>query len=298
MTAGLAELETWLYDTMRLGLAALASQDSDYWAYWQARMVDAQLPGLAQRLGQLAATLSEPHGTGQALDQLGELYLLVRSLQRQDHLSGPWQDQLAQLAGLSVRQEALAPQPLVRGTWLVMGQRTEVQERIDQRRTWLYDLDQGRWALILDFSAAGAPFPPAWPTGQVLKGGLRYYPGPWPQRARFDQAPEPVPAPAAALPPALAPQAQQAAFAAALAQQPFLARWPGLWQGLVLHGSEAQPQLSGPNGEGIPLHATTPRYWELRALSGGGPLDLFGEWDGRHFLPLSAWVPPAWVDWG
>ena len=46
-------------------------------------------------------------------------------------------------------------------------------------------------------------------------------------------------------------------------------------------------------GAWLPL---PPRYdggWRLLALSGGAPIALCGEWDGRHYLPLSAWAEYA-----
>jgi hypothetical protein len=35
----------------------------------------------------------------------------------------------------------------------------------------------------------------------------------------------------------------------------------------------------------------TPRFeqgWQLLAISGGHPINVFGEWNGKNFLPLSA----------
>ena len=43
-------------------------------------------------------------------------------------------------------------------------------------------------------------------------------------------------------------------------------------------------------GHSLPLSSRFARGWHLAALSGGHPLALFGEWDGRHLLPLSVWV--------
>jgi len=30
--------------------------------------------------------------------------------------------------------------------------------------------------------------------------------------------------------------------------------------------------------------------WKLTALSGGYPITIFGEWNGRSLLPISAWA--------
>lgn len=39
----------------------------------------------------------------------------------------------------------------------------------------------------------------------------------------------------------------------------------------------------------LPIHPSF-EAWVLLAMSGGYPLALFGEWDGDHLLPLSAWA--------
>ena len=40
----------------------------------------------------------------------------------------------------------------------------------------------------------------------------------------------------------------------------------------------------------LPISPRFPGNWRLLALSGGHPITLFGEWNGLHFLPLSAIV--------
>ncbi|MGD1941949.1 MAG: SWIM zinc finger domain-containing protein, partial [Leptolyngbyaceae cyanobacterium] len=56
--AGLADLEQWLQDIVRQGLATLPNQPYRFWDQAAARLVDAQAPGLARRVRSLA---SIPH---------------------------------------------------------------------------------------------------------------------------------------------------------------------------------------------------------------------------------------------
>jgi hypothetical protein len=44
-------------------------------------------------------------------------------------------------------------------------------------------------------------------------------------------------------------------------------------------------QARDPEGRGLPLAGKPP--WKLLAVSGGHPVDLCGEWDGRRLRPLS-----------
>jgi len=45
----------------------------------------------------------------------------------------------------------------------------------------------------------------------------------------------------------------------------------------------------------LPCHPGFSQGWPLLALSGGQGLPVFGEWDGRQFRPLGAWVDGAFV---
>jgi hypothetical protein len=42
--------------------------------------------------------------------------------------------------------------------------------------------------------------------------------------------------------------------------------------------------------EGRSLVLAGSGHWKLFAVSGGHPIDLFGEWDGRALFPLGALV--------
>jgi hypothetical protein len=75
-------------------------------------------------------------------------------------------------------------------------------------------------------------------------------------------------------------------YANALAAQPFLERLPVLLGGLVPdeadHGIVRDAQ-----DRRIALHPSFRHPLHLLALSGGHPLTVCGEWDGRMLLPLS-----------
>lgn len=77
MAAGLDDLERWMCDLIRHGLGQLSGTPA-----WQeeaaARMVDAQLPGIAARLRNLqGVTSSGEDWPGVVLAQFGQLQLLI-----------------------------------------------------------------------------------------------------------------------------------------------------------------------------------------------------------------------------
>jgi hypothetical protein len=78
MQAGATDLEAWLTDLIRAGLADLENKPRSYWEGQAARLVDSQLPGLAATLRELG---EQPRvgadWTSHLLRRLGELYLLL-----------------------------------------------------------------------------------------------------------------------------------------------------------------------------------------------------------------------------
>src|SRR5215470_17577820 len=82
IAAGLDELERWLGDLVRNGLAGLDAKPYAFWDAPGARLVDAQAPGLARRVRGLYGAVSialggNPTWPERLLERLGLLHLLV-----------------------------------------------------------------------------------------------------------------------------------------------------------------------------------------------------------------------------
>ena len=90
VATGLAELDRWLCDQVRQGLAASQKAGYGHWDDIAARMVDAQAPGPAERLRALA---SVPHSgagwDGRLLEEYALLRLLTVAYRRQAELPPP-----------------------------------------------------------------------------------------------------------------------------------------------------------------------------------------------------------------
>jgi hypothetical protein len=50
------------------------------------------------------------------------------------------------------------------------------------------------------------------------------------------------------------------------------------------------------NDHALPLPPGFQLGWELLAFSGGQPLHVFGEWNGRHFIPFAAALGRKWLN--
>lgn len=272
VAAGLEEVGRWLRDTVRQGLASQAVQNRSHYESVAARMVDAQAPGIARRLREMAATVNSGEGWQERLaNQLAMLHLIVEGYGRREELPEPICEELAIAVGFAPRKEELPTELRVHDRWSVVGQRLLQEERIAVQRSWLYGERTGRWAMVLAFSAANAPFDPLLVPGTAFEGPLAFYPGSQGLRALpVERTPAPFSPP---LPTGLEE------FADLLARAPWTEVGP-----ITL----TEASLTGPPWEVAGL-TIVPSFqpWRWLAVTGGNPATVFGEWDGSRFYPLS-----------
>jgi hypothetical protein len=285
VAAGLGELDRWLRDQVRQGLAVSQRSGYRHWDDVAARMVDAQAPGLAERLRGLAAVPhSGPGWEGRLLEEYALLRLLATAYGEQDALSPALRDTVRSRIGFTVRQaEALADATPVRDRWHVLARRDLDQERIRTRRTWLRGARTGRFALILSFAAAGQSLDNSLAVGTEADADLAFYPAAVPLRALVTTRHGTARADA---PPGAAIGELLAQYAAALGQDPWLDTWPALLE--VTPARAPLPCVSDAAGDALPLHPGAASCWPLFALSGGHPVTVAGEWTPRGLWPLTA----------
>ncbi|MEV6555412.1 SWIM zinc finger family protein [Nocardia sp. NPDC051756] len=290
VTAGLAELEVWLGDQVRTGLA---QADRSYRAFETiaARMVDAQAPGVASALRQLpTAVVTRSDWPEVVLREYGRLHLLVAAHRRLDELPPELGASVRTHVGYPNPAESVRTEPAVRDRWMVLGLRITEDERLYTRRTWLYGRQSRRWALVVDHSFGSPGFPAdVPPLGLLADADLHYYPGAAPLRALWGErhgAPEPfttLPADpdrpgtiAAAL----------ADHATALGADPWLRGWPVLLVDVIPVHTESGWYIAESDGTALPV-APTEQPWRLLGVSGGHPVTIAAEWTGEGLVPVS-----------
>jgi hypothetical protein len=288
--AGLDDLEQWLHDGVRQGLATAGQRPRGDWERVAARLVDAQAAGAARLVGELAAIPDGGDGwPGRLLQRMARLQLLVQAARRMDALPEPVAADVRTALGWTARQEEVLALPGERDTWTVLGMRTEAEERLRVQRTWLRGEETGRTALLLAFAAGGQPLEPGPAPGSRFAAELVFYPGAHPLRALVRErtsAPEAV----AALPGGGPVDAALGEWSAALCANPWTERLA-----LVLH--DATPVREGGRwllrdaGDALPLAgAAEDAAWMLLAAGGGRPVQVAAEWDGVELVPLGAVV--------
>ena len=286
VATGLGELDRWLCDQVRQGLAASQLAGYGHWDDIAARMIDAQAPGLAERLRALA---SVPHSgagwDGRLLEEYALLRLLAVAYLRQAELPPPLRETVRSRIGFTLRQaDVLAGGEPVRDHWQVLGRRDLEQDRIRARRTWLQGRKTGRRALVLSFAPVGQVLDDTLGVGTDADADLVFYPGAVPLRAivqarhdALDGGP----------PSGDTIAGLQASYAAALAGDPWLDSWPAVLD--VTPARSPVPAVSDAAGHALPLHPGAGQCWPLFAISGGRPVTVAGEWTPRGLWPLTAW---------
>jgi SWIM zinc finger len=293
VAAGLDELDRWLRDQVRHGLAGAQRAGYQHWDAVAARMVDAQAAGVAGVLRRLVAVPASGEGwTGRLLEEYALLRLLTVAYRRGEELAEPLRETVRARVGFTVTREQVLAGPAVRDRWDVLGQRETQEDRLRMRRVWLRGRRSGRMALVLEFAAPGQPLDTSLAVGLGVDAELAFYPGVAGLRALVARRHATVPA---EVPRGGTVADMLASYAAALAEDPWLDTWPALL-GDVVPASDPDPgrdgawSLADPSGAAAPL---LPRAvglpWPLLALSGGHPVTVAGEWTPAGLRPLTAW---------
>ena len=102
MMEGLTQLDRWLEDRMRTGLADPALARYDTWDGLAARLVDARAGALANRVRRLAGLVGTgPDWHADVLAELGLLHLIAQAGRRVPDLPGPLADAVAAASGMA-----------------------------------------------------------------------------------------------------------------------------------------------------------------------------------------------------
>lgn len=297
--SGAQELSRWITDHFQRGFATFDQAQQKEGRGMAARMVDAQAPGLGRLLSDALELFDGVSQQQQGMEKLGLVQLLASAALRKDALSPKRLADVQTALGWNWEKEDLLGQVQagqgadmgaysLKDRWLVLGQCIEVRDsRLTERRVWLYGLQSGQYALLLDFAFQGKGLGSAWASQGCYEGTVVYYPGSVPLRALsldltlVEFSDEPVKWPHIPLPQAVDSVAQR------FAQNPWLMQVPLLLEGVIIrkggetwlaHSAEAVFELTIKD-----LSA-----WQLMAYSAGRPLALFAEWNGRYLNPLAA----------
>jgi hypothetical protein len=295
--AAAQELKRWLADQLARGLGSLNGEVLQTWNTMAARMVDAQAPGLAFRVREVAAGVNRgPDWPEKTLHRLGLLHLICDALHRRERMAPDVQADLRTAVGWPHdKADVLAASKHLTDRWTVLGIATEERDdKLTERRVWLHGEQSGRRAWLLDHAFGGRGFEQAWLVGSNVEATLSFFPGASALRALSADAPT-------TLGPAIWPRAalsdEWASIARRVAACPWIALHPLIIPDAVPVDANGQ-LLAVAEGRALKLVMGEADQWKLLAASGGRPCHLVGEWDGHELKPLTAWADntsaPLW----
>ena len=296
MSNGLEELENWLQDTLRQGLASL-EQQPDFWKDISARMVDAKLGAVGRRLKTIRLLIGQQENWyEQVTQEIGNIYLLLSALKNIDQLAPPLQRDVLTMSGVTVRKNELEKDGMpVTDIWMILATSQKEEDNLRSRRTWVYGWKTKRYGLVLDFAWGRTDFTEFYTAGEVFEGTIIYYPSNAPIRVQVkgkkiikDRTIKRIVGFAHL-------DAFLENYAIALAANPWLLEFPCAIQDIVPVMEGDQMLLVDTNKHLLPSKMGTFKQMKILALSGGHPINLFGEWFGKTFYPLSVSVDERFV---
>lgn len=290
VTAGVQDLELWLRDLMRQGLATVQGQSYSFWDATAARLVDAQAPGLARLVRQMGGIPFSGEGWQERLlAQLGKVYLLVEGFKRLEKLPPEVQADIRTQIGWTQTKEELFKKQGVKDSWLILGCMVEEEDRLRVQRIWLWGKKTQQKALILNFAHGNQPFDTSLLPGNCIDAELVFFESAYPLRA-IVKSRDGIPTPVDRIPGNKTISEIMQTCAQALACNPWIEQFPVALHTIIPNQKNGIWFLYDVHKHPLPIKPKSQKNWQILALSGGYPLDIFGEWDGEYFLPLSVWT--------
>ncbi len=277
---GAEELDLWVRDILRRGLAGVRSEPQSFFERAAARLVDAQAPGLAQAVLRLHAHACGDRWPGFTADETfalaaARLGVAARAM-RDETLPEDVRNDLREAAGIPVPADRLASVEPVADAWAVLGAVVEPEGKLMKRQVWLAGARTGRIGVLVDW---GRPLGPAPLPGMDFEGSLCFHPGTGGRAAVRERGPL-----APAFPAAPGVAAALDAFVAAMAARPWVDAVPVHVGGVRLGRQGGKPALSDGT---LAMRVAGHRAEAFRDAAAGRPCSVFGLWNGRALTPLS-----------
>ncbi len=302
MQSGIKDLNLWIQDMIRIGLASINSSsenistskvnyktesNSELWRNISMRMVDAKLSGLGRKIREMA--LIQDSGSqwpSQMLEELSNLFLITKGFDKIEQLPSNLQKEILSLVGVNTPKDDLLEQKGIEDIWKVVGQFEHLNiDNAVVRRTWFLGEQTQKYALILEYDYNNFGFPFHWPIGRIFKGEMIYYPSLIPLRAiiRNHEITENI--------------IQEIEgytdistflqhYKNQINQNPWIIDYPIALSEVYPIYQQKQFFIVDQQEHALPLLHKENNGWKIMALSGGQKIDIFGEWTGEKINPL------------
>jgi len=289
---GLLSLDHWLMALMARGLGEAQVRDFDFWDDMANRMLAAWMPGLSQWLREAGRrAVYADDWVEPLLEELGRMYLLVRSFDRFDQLPVEVQADIRDAIGWRLPE---GEREHITDDWFVLGQRqrTLVNEMPEQF-TWLYGLRSKRMALLYSLGPEEIVQTAPFVVGATMGAEVAYLPSRVPLKAQLIAlAGRTTEMPVQGF---TIGQAVEG-FGLALARNPWLRHYPLLLEDVYMARFNKGWVLRHADGTYLPIAPYFRHKWVLHGIGGGAPMRVGATWDGHVLFPVSATTAAGTTD--
>lgn len=297
VNSGVELIELWLNDIAREGINTLKKKPLKEWNELVARMVDAQATGLGARIKKMSSFVHDTNKNDwemQIAAELAKLSLLTQSYRIIQNLDVDLQADIRSEVGWTIQQEDVCQGEAILDQWHVLAHYKQQEDKLTVRYTYLYGQKTNRLGLLLHFAAGNQPLPVAMTVGSCRQGKAYFYPSATPLRVVFnadsdvDNLIEPLNSPEQLSTLKQDIPAILENYANILAKNPFINEYPFLLHHVMVISHANKWMIVSPDGVyALRMTSTFKNKWMLLGITGGQPIDIFGLWNGEHFLPLS-----------
>ncbi len=288
VTDGIAELRLWMKDIVRNGILNMPEKGFAWFDAMVKRMVDAQAPGLANMIRNLAETNFYAEGwQARFMEQLLNIFLITEGFTNSNNLQGPLVQDIRTWIGFTQNQEELKEQTGITDAWLILAKQVTEVDSITTERNWLYGTNSNQYALVLQFIVRGQGGQLTLTPGMYIQAELVFFPSVTPLRAIIKRQ---VAASAVAEFSGMGHWEQVVqAETEQCALQPVRAERPYIVQQLTPVQYDNQWWLQDTAFNLMPIKNHHKTIWKLLSLSGGRALDMAVIGKSEWYEPVGVW---------
>ncbi len=289
--AGILELELWMKDIVRQGINQLQEESYSFFKNISAKMVDAKAPALAKKIDELSAIPNSGKDWAERfLEKLSSIYLIIQGFKNIANLTELLQCDIKTQIGWNYSQEELLKSNGVIDEWVIAGQSFEEDNHLKTRKTYLLGQETGKYVLLLDYSFGPKPFDNLeLITGRAFNGEIVFYPSAYPIRGLI-KSKEKMKKEIIFKNAFTSIEKIYSTYSEALSFNPFTETIPILLKNIIPVYHDEKLKIIDSEDYFITTDNKYSDTWLILAITGGKKADIFGEWDGKLFYPLTVIV--------
>lgn len=284
---GLDDLEIWLNDFIRRGFDSIKMESYSFFNNIASRMVDYKASGLSRRINELSSISAVNSNNDLILKKISKIHLILKAFRNIEKLPNLIQEDLKTELGITKNQDEILNLESINDKWLVLGNLIEEEDKIKTKKIFLFGLKTKKIALVLDFSVSKKPFSFLELTPErFFEGDLIYYPSNLELRAIFknkelsstevlnisDNNIESV----------------YNLYSDSLAKNPFIEKIPTFISDVNVYCKDENSFIIfDENKNFLPISKKFKNNWELLLKVKNNKINIFGEFDGENFLPVT-----------